>query len=235
MLVRCRGKYYTEMNKGLFMASNTTLENLFKEYKTSLDYDSRLIWDEGVVKIANGRIPTLRRILVLFFPMILAIMGMIFSSSIIDILPVFTSDDGTVMTANYVFYLSLFVAFMLGVGVVERTLKFRRGQRFLIISDEKLEIRYDKKNVGPGRNSVLISDVAAIENYSRTTTTSDSDSDGHSSTRTFLVTGIVMINPKDDRSLENTKFGIPLVEFRSDTKTKSENLANALNFLIFRK
>jgi hypothetical protein len=44
-----------------------------------------------------------------------------------------------------------------------------------------------------------------------------------------------MINPKDDRSLENTKFGIPLVEFRSDTKTKSENLANALNFLIIRK
>jgi hypothetical protein len=217
------------------MDSNRTLENRFKEYEKSLDYDSRLIWDwdEGVVKIANGGIPTLRRILVLFFAMILASMGMIFSSSIIDILPVFTSDDGTVMTANYVFYLSLFVAFMLGVGVVEGTLKFRRGQRFLIISDEKLEIRYDKKNVGPGRNSVLISDVAAIENYSRTTTTSDSD--GHSSTRTFLVTGIVMINPKDDRSLENTKFGIPLVEFRSDTKTKSENLANALNFLIFRK
>ena len=215
------------------MVPNTTLENLFKEYKTSLDYDSRLIWDEGVVKIANGRIPTLRRILVLFFPMILAIMGMIFSSSIIDILPVFTSDDGTVMTANYVFYLSLFVAFMLGVGVVEGTLKFRRGQRFLIISDEKLEIRYDKKNVGPGRNSVLISDVAAIENYSRKITTDDSDGDSY--TRTILVTGIVMINPKDDRSLENTKFGIPLVEFRSDTKTKSENLANALNFLIIRK
>ena len=215
------------------MVPNTTLENLFKEYKTSLDYDSRLIWDEGVVKIANGRIPTLRRILVLFFPMILAIMGMIFSSSIIDILPVFTSDDGTVMTANYVFYLSLFVAFMLGVGVVERTLKFRRGQRFLIISDEKLEIRYDKINVGLGRNSVLISDVAAIENYSRKITTDDSGGDSY--TRTILVTGIVMINPKDDRSLENTKFGIPLVEFRSDTKTKSENLANALNFLIIRK
>ena len=215
------------------MVSNTTLENLFKEYKTSLDYDSRLIWDEGVVKIANGGIPTLRKLLVLFFAMILASMGMIFSSSIIDILPVFTSDDGTVMTAKYVFYLSLFVAFMLGVGVVQAALEFRRGQRFLIISDEKLEIRYDKKNVGPGRNSVLISDVAAIENYSRTTTTSGSDRDSY--TRTFLVTGIVMINPKDGRSLENTKFGIPLVEFRSNTKTKSENLANALNFLIFRK
>jgi len=217
------------------MDSNRTLENRFKEYEKSLDYDSRLIWDwdEGVVKIANGGIPTLRRILVLFFAMILASMGMIFSSSIIDILPVFTSDDGTIMTANYVFYLSLFVAFMLGVGVVEGTLKFRRGQRFLIISDEKLEIRYDKKNVGPGRNSVLISDVAAIENYSRTEDSHGSDETYF--THTFLVTGIVMINPKDDRSLENIKFGTPLVEFRSDTKTKSENLANALNFLIFRK
>ena len=214
------------------MSSNTTLENLFKEYKASLDYDSRLIWDEGVVKIANGGNPTLRPILVFSFPMILAIMGVIFPSSIIDILPVFTSEDGTVMSADYFFYLSLFVAFVLGLIVVQTSLEFRRGQRFLIISDEKLEIRYDKKNVGPGRNSVLISDVAAIENYSRTTTT---DSDGDSYTRTFLVTGIVMINPKDDRSLENTKFGIPLVEFRSNTITKSENLANALNFLIFRK
>jgi hypothetical protein len=233
MLVRYRSKYYTEKNRGLLMSSNTTLENLFKEYKASLDYDSRLIWDEGVVKIANGGNPTLRPILVFSFPMILAIMGVIFPSSIIDILPVFTSEDGTVMSADYFFYLSLFVAFALGSIVVQTSLKFRRGQRFLIISDEKLEIRYDKKNVGPGRNSVLISDVAAIENYSRTTTTTDSE--GGSFTRTFLVTGIVMINPKDDRSLENTKFGIPLVEFRSNTITKSENLANALNFLIFRK
>ena len=115
------------------MVSNTTLENLFKEYKTSLDYDSRLIWDEGVVKIANGRIPTLRRILVLFFPMILAIMGMIFSSSIIDILPVFTSDDGTVMTANYVFYLSLFVAFIYSAATIWNTeLRFLNSFSFLI-------------------------------------------------------------------------------------------------------
>jgi len=46
--------------------------------------------------------------------MILASMGKIFSSLIIDILLVFTSNDGLVMTENYVFYLSLFVTFTFG-------------------------------------------------------------------------------------------------------------------------
>ena len=46
------------------------------------------------------------------------------------------------------------------------------------------------------------------------------------------MTGVVLKNPDDDRSLTETEYGLPLVEVQSSTQSEAEKMADALNYLL---
>ncbi len=73
--------------------------------------------------------------------------------------------------------------------------------------------------------------ITEIKNYTRWVESSDA-SDGHTSSYEIQVTGIVLKNPDDERSLTQSKYGIPLVEIQSSTRIEAEKMADALNYLL---
>jgi len=203
------------------MNSNPTLEHRFKEYEKSGNYDKRLFWDEGCVKIVlNGNYPLLRAFACLL-------------SGIVCIAIDFTQ---SFPQAQYMPSLFGVVLLLIGLGAL-------RGNQTLSIYEEHLEVRYDRMNYRTPDIHVksLIKDITFILYYPRIVERmSSSDYSERLSSREreehrsyeISVTGIVLENPANILSLKNSKFGIPLVEIQSNTKNEAEELAKALNFII---
>ena len=107
-----------------------------------------------------------------------------------------------------------------------------RGEQTLYVHDDHLKVLYERLNIATPEIHVNTprSDITEIKYYTRWVESSDSD--GHTSSYEIQVTGIVLKNPDDERSLTQSKYGIPLVEIQSDTQTEAENMADALNYLL---
>tara|TARA_B100000959_G_C14651583_1_gene488580 strand:- start:143 stop:664 length:522 start_codon:yes stop_codon:yes gene_type:complete len=108
-----------------------------------------------------------------------------------------------------------------------------RGEQFLFVYEGHLEVLYERMNY---RTSEIhlntpISDITEINNYTRWVESSDA-SGGPTSSYEIQVTGIVLKNPDDERSLTQSKYGIPLVEIQSSTRIEAEKMADALNYLL---
>jgi Ca2+/Na+ antiporter len=127
------------------------------------------------------------------------------------------------MTGIAVFALFiLFIFFLLNL----------RGEQILYVHDEHLEVLYERLNIATPEIHVNTprADITEIKYYTRWVESTDSD--GDSSSYKVHVTGIVLKNPDDERSLTQSKYAIPLVEIQSGTQTEAENMADSLNYLL---
>jgi len=205
--------------------SMDNLEERFKKYQKSDNYNSRLIWDEECVKIVlSAKYPLLRAFATLLVGVICIIITFTIS------LP----ESGIAAFFGFVF-------FMFGlVGL--------RGNQTLLIHENHLEIRFDRMNSGstevenPDCNSTEIKreDITAIKYCAVTIehTQGNHNTDIHggqttittyekiSATRIFLA----LTDEMKEYGMDDDEN--PWFDIRSKTKIEAEQLAAALNFLI---
>jgi len=205
--------------------SMDNLEERFKKYQKSENYNSRLIWDEECVKIVlSAKYPLLRAFATLLVGVICIIITFTIS------LP----ESGIAAFFGFVF-------FMIGlVGL--------RGNQTLLIHENHLEIRFDRMNSGstevenPDCNSTEIKreDITAIKYCAVTIehTQGNHNTDIHggqttittyekiSATRIFLA----LTDEMKEYGMDDDEN--PWFDIRSKTKIEAEQLAAALNFLI---
>ena len=201
------------------------IEERFKKYEKSDNYNSRLIWDEDCVKIVlNGKYPLLRAFACLL-------------SGVVCIATDVTQNLGQ---AQYMAGFFGVVLLLMGVGAL-------RGKQALLIHENHLEVRFDRMNFASAEVQNPISNITAIkycpatiehtrqnhndtfntpgfENVPTTITTYEKTS----VTRIFLALTDVM---KEDDYEDDEN---PWFDIQSKTKIEAEELAEALNFLITR-
>jgi len=205
--------------------SMDNLEERFKKYQKSENYNSRLIWDEECVKIVlSAKYPLLRAFATLLVGVICIIITFTIS----------WPESGIAAFFGFVF-------FMIGlVGL--------RGNQTLLIHENHLEIRFDRMNSGstevenPDCNSTEIKreDITAIKYCAVTIehTQGNHNTDIHggqttittyekiSATRIFLA----LTDEMKEYGMDDDEN--PWFDIRSKTKIEAEQLAAALNFLI---
>jgi len=205
--------------------SMDNLEERFKKYQKSENYNSRLIWDEECVKIVlSAKYPLLRAFATLLVGVICIIITFTIS----------WPESGIAAFFGFVF-------FMIGlVGL--------RGNQTLLIHENHLEIRFDRMNSGstevenPDCNSTEIKreDINAIKYCAVTIehTQGNHNTDIHggqttittyekiSATRIFLA----LTDEMKEYGMDDDEN--PWFDIRSKTKIEAEQLAAALNFLI---
>ena len=218
LLIRSRmGKTSTSHGGGTDFSSLSneadTMEQRFMNIQNSRKLDTRIRWEDGVLQVAVGGNSSLARP----FGILLA--------SLIALAYVFNGISTTnwPMTGMAVFaFLLLFIVFLVNL----------RGEKILYVHDEHLEVLYERLNIATPEIHVntLRTDITEIKHYTRQVESTDSD--GDSSSYEVHVTGIVLKNPDDERSLTQSKYAIPLVEIQSGTQTEAENMADALNYLL---
>ena len=190
-----------------------TMEERFMNIQSSGELDARIRWEDGVLKVVVGGNGSLGMV----FGMLLA--------SLIALAYVFngitTANWSMTGIAGFAFFV-LIIFFLLNL----------RGEQILYVYDEHLEVLYERLNIATPENHVNTprSDITEIKYYTRWVESTDSD--GDSSSYKIHVTGIVLKNPDDERSLTQSKYAIPLVEIQSGTQTEAENMADALNYLL---
>ena len=190
-----------------------TMDQRFMNIQNSGELDTRIRWEDGVLKVVvrgNGSLG-------MAFGMLLA--------SLIALAYVFNGITTTnwSMTGIAVFaFFILFIFFLLNL----------RGEQILYVHDEHLEVLYERLNIATPEIHVNTprADITEIKYYTRWVESTDSD--GDSSSYKVHVTGIVLKNPDDERSLTQSKYAIPLVEIQSGTQTEAENMADSLNYLL---
>lgn len=190
-----------------------TMDQRFMNIQNSGEFDTRIRWEDGVLKVVVGGNGSLG----MAFGMLLA--------SLIALAYVFNGITTTnwSMTGIAVFaFFILFIFFLLNL----------RGEQILYVHDEHLEVLYERLNIATPEIHVNTprADITEIKYYTRWVESTDSD--GHSSSYKVHVTGIVLKNPDDERSLTQSKYAIPLVEIQSGTQTEAENMADSLNYLL---
>lgn len=190
-----------------------TMDQRFMNIQNSGEFDTRIRWEDGVLKVVVGGNGSLG----MAFGMLLA--------SLIALAYVFNGITTTnwSMTGIAVFALFiLFIFFLLNL----------RGEQILYVHDEHLEVLYERLNIATPEIHVNTprADITEIKYYTRWVESTDSD--GDSSSYKVHVTGIVLKNPDDERSLTQSKYAIPLVEIQSGTQTEAENMADSLNYLL---
>jgi hypothetical protein len=190
-----------------------TMDQRFMNIQNSGEFDTRIRWEDGVLKVVVGGNGSLG----MAFGMLLA--------SLIALAYVFNGITTTnwSMTGIAVFALFiLFIFFLLNL----------RGEQILYVHDEHLEVLYERLNIATPEIHVNTprADITEIKYYTRWAESTDSD--GDSSSYKVHVTGIVLKNPDDERSLTQSKYAIPLVEIQSGTQTEAENMADSLNYLL---
>ena len=211
--------------------SMDNLEERFKKYQKSENYNSRLIWDEECVKIVlSAKYPLLRAFATLLVGVICIIITFTIS----------WPESGIAAFFGFVF-------FMIGlVGL--------RGNQTLLIHENHLEIRFDRMNSGstevenPDCNSTEIKreDITAIKYCAATIehtqyhndeegTFADSTRGSHTTTYSKIPVTRIFLALTD----EMKEYGMdddenPWFDIRSKTKVEAEELAKALNFLILR-
>ena len=190
-----------------------TMDQRFMNIQNSGELDTRIRWEDGVLKVVVGGNGSLG----MAFGMLLA--------SLIALAYVFNGITTTnwSMTGIAVFaFFILFIFFLLNL----------RGEQILYVHDEHLEVLYERLNIATPEIHVNTprADITEIKYYTRWVESTDSD--GDSSSYKVHVTGIVLKNPDDERSLTQSKYAIPLVEIQSGTQTEAENMADSLNYLL---
>jgi hypothetical protein len=190
-----------------------TMDQRFMNIQNSGEFDTRIRWEDGVLKVVVGGNGSLG----MAFGMLLA--------SLIALAYVFNGITTTnwSMTGIAVFaFFILFIFFLLNL----------RGEQILYVHDEHLEVLYERLNIATPEIHVNTprADITEIKYYTRWAESTDSD--GDSSSYKVHVTGIVLKNPDDERSLTQSKYAIPLVEIQSGTQTEAENMADSLNYLL---
>ena len=199
------------------------IEERFKKYEKSDNYNSRLIWDEDCVKIVlNGKYPLLRAFACLL-------------SGVVCIATDVTQNLGQ---AQYMAGFFGVVLLLIGLGAL-------RGKQALLIHENHLEVRFDRMNFASAEVHNLISNITAIKYCPATiehtrqdhnnplSTTPDIPTtittyEKISVTRIFLALTDVM---KEDDYEDDEN---PWFDIQSKTKIEAEELAEALNFLITR-
>jgi hypothetical protein len=107
-----------------------------------------------------------------------------------------------------------------------------KGDKWLFIHEGHLELRYDKGGKGNSNETkhIPVSDVVKILSHERVSV--HSDSDGSSTTSESDVTSILVYNPDHPESRTDLEFCRCMTDIHSSTKTESDAIAVALNFLI---
>ncbi|MDC0341339.1 hypothetical protein OAM96_05225 [Candidatus Poseidoniaceae archaeon] len=205
--------------------SMDNLEERFKKYEKSDNYNSRLIWDEDCVKIVlSAKYPLLRAFANLLVGVICIIITVTIS----------WPESGIAAFFGFVF-------FMIGLAGL-------RGNQTLLIHENHLEIRFDRMNSGstevenPDCNSTEIKreDITAIKYCAATIahTRENHNADIHggpttittyekiSATRIFLA----LTDEMKEYGMDDDEN--PWFDIKSKTKIEAEELAEALNFLI---
>ena len=216
LLIRSRmGQTSTSHGRGIDFSSLSneadTMEQRFMKYQNSGNPDSRIRWEDGLLKVAVAESDFRTA-----FGMLLV--------SLIALVYVFKgiTNANWPMTgmATFVFFI-LFIVFLVKL----------RGEQILYVHDDHLEVLYERLNGATPDIHVNTprSDIIEIKHYTRQVV---STADGNSISYQIHVTGIVLKNPDDERSLTQSKYAIPLVEIQSSTQTEAENMADALNYLL---
>lgn len=190
-----------------------TMEQRFMNIQNSGNLDTRIRWEDGILKVTVGGNSSL------------AIPFGMFLASLIALAYVFNG----ITSANWTMTgIAIFAFIVLFILLLVRL----RGEQTLYVHDDHLRVLYERLNIATPEIHVNTprSDITEIKYYTRWVESSDSD--GHTSSYEIQVTGIVLKNPDDERSLTQSKYGIPLVEIQSDTQTEAENMADALNYLL---
>ena len=206
--------------------SMDTLEERFKKYENSDNYNSRLIWDEECVKIVlSSKYPLLRAFANLLVGVICIIITVTIS----------WPESGIAAFFGFVF-------FMIGLAGL-------RGNQTLLIHENHLEIRFDRMNSGsaevedPDCNSTEIKreDITAIKYCAATIAHTQTKNYDHSSIRTsettttyqnISVTRIFLALTDEMKEYEMEEDENPWFDIRSNSKIEAEELAEALKFLI---
>ncbi|MBT7638417.1 MAG: hypothetical protein HN554_05925 [Euryarchaeota archaeon] len=189
------------------------MEQRFMNIQNSGNLDTRIRWEDGILKVTVGGNSSLA----IPFGMLLA--------SLIALAYVFNG----ITSANWSMTgIAVFAFFILSIFFLLNL----RGEQILYVHDEHLEVLYERLNITTPEIHVNTprSDITEIKYYTRWVESTDSD--GDSSSYKVHVTGIVLKNPDDERSLTQSKYAIPLVEIQSGTQTEAENMADALNYLL---
>jgi|TARA_B110000438_G_scaffold58378_1_gene58430 hypothetical protein len=203
------------------MKSNLTLEHRFIEYKKSSNYNKRLFWDEGCVKIVlNGKYPLLRA-----FAFLLA--------GVVCIATEVTQNLGQ---AKYMAGFFGVVWFLIGLGAL-------RGKKTLRIHEKHLEVQFDRMNFARAEVNNPITNITEIKYCSATIEhTREDHNDIHSSTPEIPTTKTTYEKISVTRIFlaltdEMKEYGMeddenPWFDIRSNSKIEAEELAEALKFLI---
>ena len=192
------------------------IEERFKKYEKSDNYNSRLIWDEDCVKIVlNGKYPLLRAFACL-------LTGVVCIA--IDVTQNFPQ-------AQYMPSLFGVVLLLMGVGAL-------RGKQALLIHENHLEVRFDRMNFASAEVHNLISNITAIKYCPATiehTRKSGRDSFGPTSITTYHKISVTRIFLALTDEMKEDKMGDyenPWFDIHSKTKIEAEELAEAVKFLI---
>ena len=218
LLMRGNGKTNTQNNiqktdYSSLSSETDNIEQRFRTYQNSENFDPRIRWDDGILKVVVGGNSSHGFTIGMFLASLIALM---YLATGID-------------NANWP------MAGMAGFAFIIFSLFFLtkfRGEQILFVYEDHLEVLYQRMNY---RTSEIhlntpISEITEIKYYTRWVESSDSD--GHTSSYEIQVTGIVLKNPDDERSLTQSKYGIPLVEIQSPTQIEAEKMADVLNYLL---
>ena len=218
LLMRGNGKTNTQNNiqktdYSSLSSETDNIEQRFRTYQNSENFDPRIRWDDGILKVVVGGNSSHGFTIGMFLASLIALM---YLATGID-------------NANWP------MAGMAGFAFIIFSLFFLtkfRGEQILFVYEDHLEVLYQRMNY---RTSEIhlntpISEITEIKCYTRWVESSDSD--GHTSSYEIQVTGIVLKNPDDERSLTQSKYGIPLVEIQSPTQIEAEKMADVLNYLL---
>ncbi|MDG1546838.1 MAG: hypothetical protein P8Q55_05560, partial [Candidatus Poseidoniaceae archaeon] len=140
-----------------------TIEQRFRKFQNSENFDTRIRWDDGIVKVLVGGNSSHGLTI-----------GMLLGS-LIAVIYVFTgiTEANWPMMGMAIFAFICLFALFLG--------NFR-GEQFLFVYDDHLEVLYERMNYQTPEIhlNTPISDITEIKNYTREVVTSDA-SDGHTS------------------------------------------------------
>ena len=195
------------------------IEERFKKYEKSDNYNSRLIWDEDCVKIVlSAKYPLLRAFAYLLVGVVC--------------IPITVTISWPV--SGFAAFFG-FAFFMVGLGAL-------RGKQALLIHENHLEVRFDRMNglfVNPSdQMNNPISNITAIKYCPATiehTRSRGRDSFGPTSITTYHKISVTRIFLALTDEMKEDKMGDyenPWFDIHSKTKIEAEELAEALNFLI---
>tara|TARA_B100000767_G_C19704901_1_gene510081 strand:- start:94 stop:1338 length:1245 start_codon:yes stop_codon:yes gene_type:complete len=201
----------TKTDYSVLANQSDSLEERFRKYERSTNYDSRIICDEGVVKITIGTNHTF---------------STTYGFLLVGVVCIMLTISNPLPTSAFTGFFALIFTC---IGVVNTI----RGEQLLRIHEHHLELLYHRMNFGVPEHHLNspISDITGIhyDTYVEESESTSNDSDGTSTTHyhEYRVEATSI-------NLESSQNGgmIWQIEIRSGSKFQAEELTEALNFLI---